>query len=56
MTLWRLFWVIVLAGFAAYYFGRHPFQDELSSGGTVKMPKLMDTGPFQVGKPKAPAQ
>jgi hypothetical protein len=56
MPLGRLFWVTVLAAMAAYYFGRHPIQDELSSATNIKMPKFMDTGPFQPAKPKAPAQ
>ncbi|MBI5397241.1 MAG: hypothetical protein HZA91_18235 [Verrucomicrobia bacterium] len=56
MTWWRLFWVTVLAVLAVYYFGRHPIQNELSSVGNIKAPKLMDTGPFQASKPRAPSK
>jgi hypothetical protein len=56
MTFWRLFWVTVLAGFAAYYFGRHPIQDELPSASSLKPPQLMNTGPFTASKPAAPVR
>lgn len=56
MTLWRLFWVTVLAALAVYYIGQHPFQDKISSVGNIKAPKLINTGPFTPSRPSAPAQ
>lgn len=55
MTWWRLFWVTVLAGFAAYYFGRHPIQDEIPAVGNIKPPTIMNAGPFTAPRPSAPA-
>lgn len=53
----RLFWVIVLALAAAYYFGPHPFKGSVDPSAifSAKNFRVMNDGGFTSAKPSAPA-
>ncbi|MBI5394187.1 MAG: hypothetical protein HZA91_02700 [Verrucomicrobia bacterium] len=53
----RLFWVIVLALAASYYFGPHPFKGAANpfSGFNVKDIRILGSGGFTTTKPSNPA-